>query len=103
MPSKPSHTVLPLYSAGSLNSVLYHHDCRNGLAGGIWIFEKSSKIGYVVPGIARRFIPVYGSGYTLSSTSALKTVEGNVAGYHPRVEKPTVEIAAPSAFASPED
>ncbi len=57
IPSKPSHTVLPLYSAGSLNSVRYLQDCRNGLAGGIGRVEKSSYIGYVVPGMERRLSP----------------------------------------------
>src|SRR6516164_7689185 len=44
-PSNSSHSVFPLYSAGSLNSVRYHHDCRNGLEGGIWMLEKSSNTG----------------------------------------------------------
>ena len=31
---------------------------KHGLDGGIMMFEKSSKIGYVVPGRDRKFIPV---------------------------------------------
>src|SRR5579872_599284 len=103
MPSNSSEIVLPLYSAGILNSVRYHHGWRNGLDGGIWMFEKSSNIGYVVPGSERRFIPTYGAEYTWSSTRALRTVDGRVAGYQPCIEKPGLEIVAPSDCASADD
>src|ERR1017187_564226 len=83
MPSNPSHRVLLLYSAGIQNSVRYHHDLANGLSSGRPKFEKFRPMPYVVPGIWRRFMPAYGSGYTLSRTSALSTVEGSVALCHP--------------------
>jgi hypothetical protein len=38
-------------------------------------------MGYVVPGIERRFMPKYGSRYVPFSTSAPTTVFGTVIGY----------------------
>src|ERR1035437_3441316 len=45
MPSKPSQSVLPRYSAGSLNSVRNHHDLRKGLSAGIGALEKLKPMG----------------------------------------------------------
>ena len=42
---------------GIWNSVRYHHAGWNGLSAGIGSSVKRSPMGYVVPGIRRRFIP----------------------------------------------
>ena len=62
MPSKWRRTVLPSKPAGRSNSVRNHHERRNGLSGGVGMFEKLAAMGYDVPGTARRFIPKAGSG-----------------------------------------
>src|ERR1035437_1248072 len=40
IPSNPSQSVLPRYSAGSLNSVRNHHGWRKGLSAGMGALEK---------------------------------------------------------------
>ena len=62
MPSKLSQSVLPRYSAGSLNSVRNHHGLWNGLSSGMGALEKLNPMGYLTPGAERRFVPKYGSG-----------------------------------------
>src|SRR5215472_2792447 len=85
MPSKPSQSVLPRYSAGSLNSVRNHQGLRKGLSSGMARLEKFTPMPYLTPATERRFMSKYGSGYFPAATSALKTVDGMVAAYQPRV------------------
>src|SRR4029079_5079837 len=95
MPSKWSATCEPLSVVGTRNVVRYHHDTRKGLSGGMGSFEKLAAMGYEAPGMARRFIPTYGSLYTPAVTSAPTTVEGTVAGYQPRGANAGRDMTAP--------
>src|ERR1039458_5618254 len=103
MPSNPSQSVLPRYSAGSLNSVRNHHGLWKGLSAGMGALEKLNPTGWLTPGAERRFVPKYGSGETRAATSALKTVVGRVAGCQAVRRNPGVESAAPLSCTSAED
>src|SRR6185437_4827470 len=95
MPSKCSQAVRLLKFFGSVNSFLYHHEHAKGLSFGIGRFAKFAPIGYVVPGICRRFMSKSGSGYVPSATSAATTVEGTLVECQPVGLKSGVEICAP--------
>ena len=55
-PPKCSQTLRPAASAGSVNSVRYHHGTRKGLSSGISMSEKLPAISYSVPGMSRTFM-----------------------------------------------
>src|ERR1035438_9846021 len=50
MPSKPSHSVLPRYSAGNWNSVRNHHGLWKGLASGMGALGKFEPMGQAAEG-----------------------------------------------------
>src|SRR5919199_5734831 len=103
MPLNCSHTDRLRVDAGRSNSRRYHHDTLYGLSAGIGSSANCDPIGYVVPGMLRRFVPKYGFANVPSSTSAPTTVPGTVAACHPDVEKPGCEIASPVAFTAADD
>src|SRR5438445_584927 len=85
MPSKCNQVRAP-GSPASLNSVRYHHGTANRCPDTFW-----------------RLVPTYRFGYWRSVTRPASTVEGNVIGNHPFVEKPRVEMAAAPAVTSADD
>src|SRR5438034_11120352 len=58
MPLKFSHSVRPRIDASRSNSLRYHQETLYGLSAGFGSSANWPPIGYVVLGIARRFIPV---------------------------------------------
>ena len=66
-------------------------------------FEKFMPIGYVTPGMERRFMPKAGSGYTFCFTRAATTVVGTVTAYHPVGWKRGVESTSPRCCTLAED
>jgi hypothetical protein len=64
---------------------------------------KRSPIGYVVPGMSRRFIPKYGSSYTPFSTSAPTTVFGTRMRCQPLVSRPGREVVSPPPVTSADE
>src|SRR2546425_12135394 len=64
---------------------------------------KRSPMGYVVPGIARRFMPKYGSRYVPFSTKAPTTVFGTVTLYQSLGLYPGLERVAPFSATCAED
>src|SRR5947207_3435818 len=103
MPPKCSQMIRSRVAGGRSNSRRYHHDTRYGLSDGIGSSANWLPIGYVVPGMARRFIPVYGSGYRPLSTSAPTTVPGTDAACHPGAANPGREIASPCGLTFADD
>src|SRR5487761_212395 len=97
MPSKCSQTVRPSKFMGIVSSVRYHHEDAKGLSFGIGKLAKLAPMGYVVPGIFRRFMPKSGSGYVPSATSAATTVDGILVECQAAAGKPGVEIWPPVA------
>src|SRR5712692_6365668 len=95
--------VFPLKPAGIANSLRYHHGMIKGLSCGVGRLRNLPPIGYVTPGSVRRFMPKYGSGYTLCLTSAATTVVGIVTVYHPLGWNWEVERTAPFCSTLHED
>ncbi|OLB61000.1 MAG: hypothetical protein AUI11_11605 [Acidobacteria bacterium 13_2_20CM_2_66_4] len=58
IPLRFSQIARARVAAGRSNSRRYHHDTLYGLSDGIGSSANCSPIGYVVPGMARRFIAV---------------------------------------------
>src|SRR3954468_6582219 len=102
MPSKCKATCFPRIDAGTSNVFRNHHGTRYGLLSAIGSTAKMRPTGYVVPGMRRRFMPTYGSGYTLLATRAASTVDGTDVGYHPAVLNPGDETESPGAVTSAE-
>ena len=82
----------------------YHQEWRNGLSGGMGRLEKFMRDGVRRAGDGPQVhAEVRGRGRHALATSALSTVEGTVARYHPRGWNAGVEMAAPDSRTSAED
>src|SRR5712692_10621406 len=103
MPSRWSAKARGESAGGNVNSVRYHQAGLNGLSAGMGKSVKRSPMGYVVPGIARRFMPKYGSRYVPFSTSAPTTVFGTVTLYQPLGRYPGLERVSPFSATWAED
>src|ERR1700722_19350512 len=86
MASKCTHTCLPAYDFGTVNSARYQND----------VCARDSGIT-----LARLFSPYIGSGYTWLSTRVVSTVPGTVALYQPAVENSFSVISLPSPCTLP--
>jgi hypothetical protein len=59
--------------------------------------------GGQLPGMAFRFFPKKGSGYSPAATRAASTVEGTDAGYQPDAENPAVDRTPPPLLTFDDD